>query len=286
MKLSASTGTGTLAANTTIATIAGGTSITVNNAASVNGTLTNLVFKMPANSNIDVFGVYSAGLVLRPGTLWTNQTTRADTVAIANDGRSFNTSVVRNTQNNSIAANTGLLLFTVATNGTDGQTDDSPGSGATAASRLLLNWYNRVSRSITMCPGYVDDNTATSYTTASTTFVAANSGTGATINFLSSGEDAFSVDAFTNTTNNGAGSNFIGIGIDSTSTAVAAGVVTPGTTLTNAGSNWSAVASVGLHSINLLVCVSANTGTFFADTTRRGGASDPTVTGIRGTIFA
>lgn len=289
MKLSASTGTGTLAANTTISTIVSATSITVNNAASVNGTLTNLTFKMPANSNLDWYGVYSSGaMVLRPGTLWTNQTTEADTVALVN-GRWMNTSVIRSGQSNTIAANQGLRLFTVATNGTDGTTDDAGGSGATPGSRLLLSWYKPRPRNIQMCPGYVNDNASTTWTTTSTSWTAANAGVNSTFKFLSSGEyeAKFHLSAHTICGSAGIPAG-VGIGIDTTTSPVVSNFnVSTTANSSPTACNYDGILSLGVHSISFCA-VSFNgssTVTYYADIARVGASADPMLTYITGTVW-
>lgn len=290
MKLTNSTGTGTLGASPTIATIASATSITISQGAgNVNGTLTNLTFKMPANSNLDWYGVFSSGsMVLRPGTLWISQTAEADTVALVN-GRWMNTSVVRSGQSNTIAANQGLRLFTVATNATDGQTDDAGGSGATPGSRLLLNWYKPRPRSIQCCPGYVNDNATTSYSATFTSWVAANGGTNATFKFLSSAEYAANLTLSAH----GLATNIsflpgAGIGIDSTTSPAVSNFIFANTTDSAPTScTYSGILSLGVHSITLCLCSlnGSSSVTWYADANRNGATADTMITCIQGTVW-
>lgn len=149
----------------------------------------------------------------------------------------------------------------------------------TTTDRLVVNYYNRERKSLYVVPGYVDDNAATTYTTTSTTWTAANGGTGATASYIANGEDAIHVTAFSSCANSGANGTGIGIGDNSaTSAAVTSGDV--GTTVRSQSCSYSTIPATGYRTLVLLVVVTAGTGTFYADNARLGSTADPVLTGL------
>jgi len=163
MTLTNSTGTGTLAAGTVISTIVSATSITVNNAASVNGTLTNLTFKLPASTVFDVILVNDAGtLRLLWGPAWSSATARASVLAIQN-GINVNSGSWTTGWTNGAATVptlTGLYLGTVYVGTTAGQLNDSGGSGATGGLRFVWNAFNRTPRTLQLNPSNASTSSA------------------------------------------------------------------------------------------------------------------------------
>lgn len=145
--------------------------------------------------------------------------------------------------------------------------------------RLVVNYYNRLWKSILLRPAYSDGNSVTTYTTTSTTWTAANAGTGATASYIANGEDGLLITAFTKMKNSGAAFTRIGIGDNSGANCATAAEMF-GTTDTPGSCTYSTVPATGYRTIVLLVCVSAGTGTFFADAARSGSATDPVKTGL------
>lgn len=149
----------------------------------------------------------------------------------------------------------------------------------TTTDRLVVNYYNRLWKTILLRPAYSDGNTVTTYTTTSTTWTAANAGTGATASYIANGEDGILITAFSKCKSSGAAFTRIGIGDNSGSNCASAGEMF-GTTDQSTSCTFSSVPAAGYRTIVLLVCVSAGTGTYFADQTRDGSATDPVKTGL------
>lgn len=153
----------------------------------------------------------------------------------------------------------------------------------TALDRLVINYHNRLRLSVLVAPGYTDDNSLTTYTTTSTTYVAANGGTGSQGSYIANGEDAVSFRLNALASNSTPSACYAGIGENSTANAAVASQ-TQGVLALNFGTTWSGVPAEGYRTINVLIAVSAGTGTFYADTSRLGSAADPYATFIEGEI--
>jgi hypothetical protein len=148
-----------------------------------------------------------------------------------------------------------------------------------STNRLVVNYYNRLLKPIELKPGYVDDNAATTYTTTSTTWTAANAGTNATGSYIANGEDGVYIVAFSTASNSGANTTRIGIGENSGTTAVSSAAMV-GTTIQEISCVYATVPAVGRRTVVLLVNVTAGTGTYLADGARTGGTADPVLTGL------
>lgn len=220
---------------------------------------------LTSGKNYDVFIYDSSGTLTLEFLVWTNDTTRA-TALVLQDG---------------VWCKTGALtrrwLGTFRTISTTTTTD-------TAQQRFLLNGYNKVARRLLANPAYSDGNSASTYTTTSTTLTAANAGTNSKAEFLSDGQNAYFVTLTMTATNSGAAANYAAIGEDSTGTGKAF-CETIGTTGNTVACSYGDTLSEGYHYVNLLIAVSAGTGTYYADTTRIGGSSDPRLTYILGFIM-
>ncbi len=156
-------------------------------------------------------------------------------------------------------------------------TDGSTQFVDAAATRHVVNYYNRLAKEILLQPGYSDNNGASSWTETSTSWTAANSGTGATAAFIGNGEDAIHLNAAATVANDGA--NVSGIAIStiasSASTdAESSAKTTSGTDTQSIHCSWAEVPSAGYQTVSLLCLVSGGTGTFFADLGRDGSAAD------------
>ena len=73
-------------------------------------------------------------------------------------------------------------IYTVSTT----MTEDS------LINRYVINYYNRIDSPLFTCPAYNDNNSPTTYTTTSTTYVECNAGTNNKLNFISNSEDSIS----------------------------------------------------------------------------------------------
>lgn len=285
MTLTASTGTGTLAANTVISTIVSATSITVNNAASVNGTLTNLVFKLVASNVYDVILVNDAGtLRMLFSPAWTNDTTPVASLTTQN-GITVNSGSWTTGWTNGAATVptlTGLFMGRIRTTASAGQMEDS------VLNRYVASALNPVQRELFTCPGYVNDNATTTWTTTSTTFAEANGGTGSKVSFVTINNNGpYHLFLSVTMNNSGANSTIAGIGIDSASSASVDCFLNSTSALAatcNIGGGKVPVVD-GAHFGDFLAAVSGGTGTYYADTSRLGSSADPFVSTLSGWIW-
>lgn len=161
-----------------------------------------------------------------------------------------------------------------------------------ATQRFVWNQYNRRPLRLHTCPGKNDNNAATSWTTTSTTWTSANTGTGSKIEWISNlplgstySKTAAHFVAQAHSANSGANVNYIGIGFSSTTTATVEALVNPANTV-GATITCSCVRepTAGYEYAELLVRVSAGTGTYYADDARGGGSADPDLTFLSGWI--
>lgn len=155
----------------------------------------------------------------------------------------------------------------------------------TTTDRLVVNYYNRQPRTIVLNPAYSDGNTATTFTTTSTTWTAANAGTGATASYIATGEDAIYVTAFSRCDNSGANTTLVGIG-DNSGSNCASEATMVGSTAFTISCSYSVVPATGYRTLVLLVRVTAGTGTYRADDVRGGSAADPVGTALYAEILA
>lgn len=154
------------------------------------------------------------------------------------------------------------------------------------ASRTVANYYNRIRKNILVTPGYVNNSADTSYTTTSTTWVAANAGTGASVPYITNGEDAVTFNLTLRGSNSGAtGYTLAGIG-DNVATAVEAFCGHIGTTSgIGHSTTFRAIISVGVRTVFLSIAVDAGTGTVVSDAVRFGAPADPYQTYISGEVM-
>jgi hypothetical protein len=128
---------------------------------------------LTSGKNYDLFVYDNAGtLTLDLSAPWTNDTTRADALALVNGVRV------------KAADHTRRFLGTLRATGAT-TTEDS------SVNRYLINYYNRVTARLFSCPNYSAADADTSYDFISDTYARINAGTDDTVNFLSNGEDSF-----------------------------------------------------------------------------------------------
>ena len=154
----------------------------------------------------------------------------------------------------------------------------------TTTDRLVVNYYHRRPASVFLCPAYQDDDTIDSFTETSTTWVAANGGTGATGSYIASGEDAIHVHAFSLCSNSGANVTRIGIG-DNSATSASVAAVNIAAAASAISCAYATVPATGYRTLSLLTSVSAGTGTYNADAARDGSTADPAMTALYATLL-
>lgn len=150
--------------------------------------------------------------------------------------------------------------------------------------RHLCNHYNKQAFSIFTCPGYVDDNANTTYSSAATNWAAVNGGTGATVEWVHAFRDTAWIGAGFDVT---AGSVNVNLGI--TIDTAAPNATRSGLVFANSSGNCYVEAcptlAPGLHAATLVVRVPSGSVTIFADRSRFGGAADSPETYIEGKVL-
>lgn len=168
------------------------------------------------------------------------------------------------------------------------QFEDSP------TNRLVVNYYNRVKKSLFANPGYVDDNADTTYALVSAVWAALNGGTGSQVSFIANGEDAVSL-GYVATVDIDFGASFapvayIGIGVDTTTDPVNASRIANNDSSiaqTHVLSETAAYdfVSPGYHTADILgVMEGDSTVLVYADFKRLGASADPSATRLEGSV--
>lgn len=230
-----------------------------------------LALSVASGSVYDVFVYPNAGApALELGVAWTNTTTRASGLVYRQGIPLAAWDLTRRY--------VGTIAGTVA-NASDDRLEK----------RFCANWNNPITRPLFTCPGYVDDNNYTSYTTTSTTFVSANGGTGSKLQFISLGTYATDYSA-TGTANHGTGNGlaFLGVGEDSTTTpkvSIFGQAYGAGANFPLGGIGKNTLFSVGYHYLDLLITTNTGTATYYADFARLGGSADPYATFLKATVM-
>lgn len=157
----------------------------------------------------------------------------------------------------------------------------TPNFADSETQRLVINYYNRRVLRLFTCPAYNNNNAITTYTTTSTTFVAANSGTGSRLEFIANGEDAVwyagNMQSYASNSNV---ENIVGVGENSTTSAAVARSDQSYTVTAYAVPSVANMTlfSEGYNFLELLIAVGSNTLTVIADYSRRGSSADPYAT--------
>ena len=226
----------------------------------------------------DVFA-YWDGAKVRLGLsgAWTSATARADAVTTL-AGLGHDGFVVNSLAYAGFGPKMGTHIARIYASGTN-TTEDS------VTKRYVSNRYNQVVKGLFTCPGYVDDNTNTTYTTTSATYVAANGGTGSKIQFISDGWNTVNFGFAGLMTVPAVQSGLMGIGVDSTTSAKVCILVNNALTTSIAGTYPNIVLSEGYHAADLLVCVTGGTLTIYADIARLGSSADPPSTYLNATLL-
>ncbi len=273
-----------ISGGTTIAAITSATTLTLSANATASASV-SLTFKLAASTLYDVFPVptSTSAYRLQFGLAWTSSAAGSSsrnidvTYANAQDGALVNDTVIASGDSNSIAAKGGRYLGTIMTTITAGQTEDS------MLRRLVQNFHNRVDAEFTVAPGYG----VAPYSTTSTTWVVANSGTNATGGLISIDSSAVALNLPGHTYNNTTNPSSFAIGLNSSSSAAASQQAFQPT----AGGSYPASAgttirpAIGYNTISLLIITGGGgqTSTFYPDGPA-GGASGGRLTHITGIV--
>lgn len=225
---------------------------------------------LTSDKNYDVFVYDNSGtLTLELSAAWTNDTTRA-TELVMQDGV-----LVKD------GATTRRYCGTIRTTSTTA-TEDS------AVKRFVWNLYNQAPRDMFTCPGYSDNNAATSYNSTSTSYVEANGGTASKVEFVCGVPTAVAYNAHMYSVNSSVNQEcYVAVGEDSTSNAAVANgaqAYTNQATI-NAHVGKSRSFTQGYHYLDLLIRVSGSTGTYFADLIRAGSAADVRATFLEAQVI-
>lgn len=222
----------------------------------------------------DVFMYNNAGTPTLEFLAWTSATVRA-TALVRQDGV-----LVKS------GATTRRYLGKFYTIATDATAETWYGNGTVTPQQFVQNAYNTIKRRLFTSPAYTNDNATTTFTTASTTWVAANAGTGSKIETLSDQANAIFSSFSVAAANSAANTTRMAVGIDSTTDASYLYSNTQGTTTTVGTNSYLTNLSEGYHAFNLLMCVSAGTGTYTVDQRTGGGSFDTPLTYMQAEVWA
>jgi hypothetical protein len=148
--------------------------------------------------------------------------------------------------------------------------------------RFVVNYYNRRLARLFSCPGYVNDNLQTSYTTASTTWVAANGGTGAKLEYIANGEDA--IDVCCSGFSIGVGTN-VGVAVEEDSANNIPMEAETNTGVVSFTGQYTRTPAEGYRYEQLMIKTTSGTATYGADNTRQGASADPALTYITASVM-
>lgn len=224
-----------------------------------------------SGKNYDVFAVSIADVISIEALVWTSDSARA-TALVAVDG------VLCKTADTS-RRYVGTFRTTTTTT-----TEDSE------AKRFVYNANNRVRRSMLGTLGYVDNNTANTFTFLSTlsTFAPINGGTGNKCEFVNGLTETVFLSATAFYTAGASTSCIVGIGIDTTTDVlfITATNETAGSSVFSRTGGRSVQFAAGYHysSLNGATVDVSTAATFYRDQARMGSAADPIRTFIAGSI--
>ncbi len=224
---------------------------------------------LTSGKNYDVFAYDNGGtLTLELSAAWTNDTTRADALALVDGVR------VKS------ANHTRRFLGTFRTTSTT-TTEDS------LTKRLLINYYNRVVARMFSCPGYVDVDSSTTYAAAVVVYTKANGGTGSTLEFLSNGEDEIDVESVCGgfiPTSGGSTALFVGFGVDGVTdvpvATLAQGLTATGFVTAVSPAKKGIQPAEGRHTVDLVFNTNGDTAVIVASESFNGAAHSPATTYI------
>lgn len=222
---------------------------------------------MVSGTNHDIFAYASGTNVLFENVAWTNDSTRATALVYVDGILSKSGDTAKR------------LLGTIRTNA-------ATKIIFTQTKRFVSNVYNQRLAGLFTCPGYVDNNSATTYTITATTFAEMNGGVGSKLEFVYSIPGTINFAFASYTLNSSGGSNLTGVAINSATSPniVAANAIALQYSHFGDSKNGQAI-SAGFNYLDFLgVRAVANAGVN-ADVARFGAASDPYATYMTAEIF-
>jgi len=179
--------------------------------------------------------------------------------------------------NTTLGARAWLFLGYIRTSAAGNFTD-------TTTDRLVVNWFNRLRKSILLRPGYVNDDAITTYTHSSTVYAEVNAGTGATGSYIATGEDSVSFAAHYIALPGAAATMRCGIGDNSLTNADVSGMSEVSATVNDTSVQLIITPAEGYRTVSLLAVRLVANGTFRADLNRLGSATDPAITYLTGEV--
>lgn len=158
----------------------------------------------------------------------------------------------------------------------------------TDTQRFVVSQYNRKLARMFTCPAYADGNTTTTWTANSTTWAAANAGTGNKLEFIDNGEDSTFISAQLVHVSVASQYAALGIDVNTGGTATSPQRAQHGST-SQYGSNsltYTLSPSEGYRTINMSYRTSSVASyTIEADEARNGASADPAMTYIEAEVW-
>jgi hypothetical protein len=225
---------------------------------------------LTASANYDIFGYYTGSALALEALAWTDATTRATALTTQDDIYVKNGDATRR------------YLGTIRITATTGQCEDSQ------QNRYVYNLYNQVSRDLFCCPGYNDNNSGTAASVSNTSFAEFTGGGSAgngTVNFvIGVAGQTIQSEAVATIVTTGVGQGRVGLGYDSTTSALASSYV-----VADSSGVGLALVSVtpiaGKHSLSILCQSASGAATWYIDSSRIGSAADPKLTYFKSKIL-
>lgn len=160
------------------------------------------------------------------------------------------------------------------------------------AARLIVNAYNRIQKTLFLCPGYNDNNAGTTYSTNNATWtgIGVTAALTDTVAFVSDGENAINLEANVNPHTSG-GSWRMGIGVASTiatarTTVLASAGLRTGLADQSSSCSIAIERASGFYFAALCSYTAGVAMTVHADQARLGSAADPYASWLTGTVMA
>jgi hypothetical protein len=239
--LMAVSGTG-ISGGTTISSIQSDTSLTLSAVATTSATNT-ITFKVPINTNVDVYAVDTGTTTELRMVAWATDTTRVDTGLHWTQRGFFILDDPGDMIGSASLVSSATYLGTVRTTGTAGQTEDS------TSKRYIWNAFNRRPRAIHV----VDTTNTWNYSTAS--YQQANASAANQVAFVIGwSEDPVFARVTGNAVSSGATARLVGVGIGLDSTTVNSATTYDGISVTSAQrrsvrAEYDGTPGIGYHTL-------------------------------------
>jgi|GEM_PF-2297233 hypothetical protein len=214
-----------------------------------------------ATKMYDVFIDYNGGAPALAATAWTNDTTRGTALTFQNG---------RYVSAGNAAYNYVGVVRTVGV----GTIVDS------ATQRFVGNYYNQLNKKMYSCPGYVDDNSNTSYSLSGTLWVRLNSASGSKIEFVVPETQSVGLSFVSYSLTGAGGAARFGIGLDSLTNIKCAAQNSIAEASISISGECEEVIAPGYHYAELMGVRSVSNATVYADFARLGADADTPATYI------